>query len=122
MEVSYLITLAGVTAALDALAAEASDAQTAVDAHAGARRRGGDPKAAERAERDAALRNLAQLLTADLSLEARAARVISKVSRYRPAPGDETGAAERKALRRIADTGLPTPGTRQLRRILEGPV
>jgi hypothetical protein len=82
------------------------------------RRRGGDPSADLRAQRDGALRDFAALVGADLNLEQRAAAVISRADRYRPAPGDECGAPERRALQRLASIGLPLPGKRQLRRIL----
>jgi hypothetical protein len=74
--------------------------------------------AEKRVRRDAALRDLAQLIGADLSLEQRAAEIIVRARRYRPAPSDEQGGAERRALHRIMETGLAVPGRRQLRRIL----
>jgi hypothetical protein len=83
------------------------------------RRRGGDPMEEKRVRRDAALRDLARLISADLSLEQRAAEIIVRARRYRPAPSDDqASSAERRVLHRIAETGLPVPGRRQLRRIL----
>jgi hypothetical protein len=58
------------------------------------RSRGGDSKGEERAKRNDALRDLAQLIGADLSLEQRAQEIIRKTGRYRPAPSDESGSAE----------------------------
>lgn len=84
------------------------------------RSRGGDPWPEMRARRDEALRDLALLIAADLSLEQRAARVVDKAKRYCPTPADHSGNAERQALARIAGAGLPVPGPRQLRRILDG--
>jgi hypothetical protein len=75
--------------------------------------------AEKRIRRDAALRDLAQLIGVDLSLEQRATEILAKASRYRPAPSDDqTSSAERRALHRIMETGLAVPGRRQLRRIL----
>lgn len=85
------------------------------------RRRGGDPKAEARAERNAGVIELAQLTGAALSLGEMARQIISKATRYYPAPGDETGSAERRALHRISKTGLEVPGSvRHLERILAG--
>lgn len=81
-------------------------------------RRGGDRLPDRRRRRNEGLRDLAALLGADLSLEQRAAEVIAKAGRYRPAQLDASGSTERQALRRISDAGLPLPGRRQLRRIL----
>jgi len=86
------------------------------------RRKGGEPRRrTERREaRDCAIRDLAQTIGSDLSLEERAQEIIQRASRYRPAPCDASGSAERRALRQIAETGLPVPGERQLKRILIG--
>jgi hypothetical protein len=82
------------------------------------RHRGGEPawRARQRIERDSALRDLAQLLGADLSLDQQAALLISKITRYCPMP--EESIAERRAVQRVVEAGLRTPGRRQLRRIL----
>ena len=82
------------------------------------RRRGGDPKAAGRTERNEAVRALGALLSAELSLERQVREIICKVRRYRPAVGDENGDGERGVLHQLVDSGLPLPGTRQLKRIL----
>jgi hypothetical protein len=82
------------------------------------RPRGGDHRSDKRARRDEALRDFATLLGADLSLEDRAAQIIGKVTRYRPTARDKQGSSERRLLHRIAETGLPVPGERQMRRIL----
>jgi hypothetical protein len=70
------------------------------------------------ADRDQALAELGALVGADLSLSRRAEIVIGKIDRYRPLPVDAMGSAERRVLNRIAATGLPIPGKRQLRKIL----
>jgi delta 1-pyrroline-5-carboxylate dehydrogenase len=86
------------------------------------RRKGGEPawRAARRTERDGALRELAQLIGTDLSLEECADMIVRKATRYLAAPhcpADGDG-AERGVLARIAGTGLPVPGLRHLKRIL----
>ena len=80
--------------------------------------RGGDHRADKRTERDEALCELAWLAGADLSVDRLADAVISKANRYRPAPSDPNGSAERRALHRLSATGLSVPGKRHLRRIL----
>jgi hypothetical protein len=60
------------------------------------------------------------LLGGGLSLRRKAQQVAAKVCRYRPHPRDREGSTERRALRKIAETGVPMPGLRQLRRILSG--
>ena len=82
------------------------------------RRCGGDPKAARRTERNEAVRALGALLSAELSLERQVREIIRKVRRYRPAAGDENGDGEFGVLHQLANSGLPLPGTRQLKRIL----
>ena len=84
------------------------------------RRRGGDPKAARRTERNEAVRALGALLSTELSLERQAREIIRKLRRYRPAVGDENRDGERGVLHQLANSGLPLPGTRQLKRILAG--
>jgi hypothetical protein len=82
--------------------------------------RGGEPawRTELRAQRDSALRELAQLVGADLSLEQCAAWLIRRITTYRPLPSDASGSVERRALNRVATSGLRVPGKRQLRRIL----
>lgn len=84
------------------------------------RRRGGEPRwrAEARAKRDDALRDLAQLIGADLSLEQRATELSRRIGRYRAVPTDADGSAMRQVLHRIAKTGVPVPRLRQLKRIL----
>jgi hypothetical protein len=61
------------------------------------RNRGGDPKAAHRRERDAALCELGPLVAPGESLEKQARTIIDRLSRYRPAP-NEAG-ADRRLMR-----------------------
>jgi hypothetical protein len=82
------------------------------------RRRGGDALRDQRKRRNEALCDLGRLVGAELSLEQQAARIVAKAVRYRPAPDDRCGGAERQALLRLATSGLPLPGRRQVRRIL----
>jgi hypothetical protein len=86
------------------------------------RHKGGEAKsrADRRGLRDEALRELAELTGADLLLEQQAQEILRKTRRYRSAPADPTGSTERRALHRIAASGLPVPGLRQLKRILSG--
>jgi len=126
LDTGLLALLANTSTVLATIEAEAATAATpaldpASPTHARTRdrRRGGDPRSGRRRQRDDALCDVAALLGADLSLGQRAAEVIARARRYRPAPlDDSTGSAERKALHRLADVGLPLPGRRQLRRIL----
>jgi hypothetical protein len=82
--------------------------------------RGGEPRwrAQQRSIRDDGFRDLAELVGTDLSLEQRAQEVIRKVTRYRPTPTDQSGSPERRVLHQIAETGLPVPSLRHLKRIL----
>lgn len=82
------------------------------------RRRGGDPRPDKRARRDEALRDLARLIGADLSLQQQAVAVIRKAARYQATAADAHGTGERQALHRIAGAGLPIPQERHVRRIL----
>jgi hypothetical protein len=85
-------------------------------AEPGRRRRGGDPKAAARRERNADFRALAQLLAPGEPFEEQARIVIDRVRRYQPAPG-ETGEARRR-MARIKAIGLTIPGINRMTRIL----
>ena len=82
------------------------------------RRRGGEQprRAAARKGRDKAIRALAP---GKLSLERQAQLVAQKLTRYKPAPGDAEAQGERHWLWEIEQSGLPKPGRRQVRRILE---
>jgi hypothetical protein len=80
------------------------------------RRRGGDPKAALRRERDTAALALAQLLAPGQPFEEQARIVIGRVLRYQPAAG-EIG-AERQLMGQIRATGLPLPSADRMARIL----
>jgi len=80
-------------------------------------RRGGDPLAARRAQRDAALRQLAAAIGgADAPAERLARDLTARLVRYRPASVEVT--PERLAMRAVIDTGLPVPGIERLRKIL----
>jgi hypothetical protein len=80
--------------------------------------RGGDRRGGNRTARNLAIREYAELLGSDLSLEGKAKTIIAKHARYSPMPGDASRGGERQVLARIAATELPVPGPRQLRRIL----
>jgi hypothetical protein len=84
------------------------------------RRRGGEPqqRAMRRAERDDALRALACLIGAELSVERLVHAIHRKVHRHISAGAAEVSGAERNLLDRIA-ANSPVPGVRQLRRILQ---
>lgn len=82
-------------------------------------KRGGDHKAAARAQRNSGMRDVAQLLGVELSLERQAQLVITKTLRYQPSPSDANGSPERQALHRIASSGVPVPGSKkQVKRII----
>jgi hypothetical protein len=80
--------------------------------------RGGDRRRGNRTARNLAIREYAELLGGELSLETKAREIIARAARYRPVSGDESRGGERQVLARIAATELPVPGPRQLRRIL----
>ena len=80
------------------------------------RSRGGDQRAAERAQRDAALRQLAALLGADMPRERLARDLAGRLKRFRPMPAET--APERVLMREIITSGLPVPGPDRLARIL----
>jgi hypothetical protein len=112
----------------DELAAEIAALKARLVAVEAPKARGGDPRAAARgaravrddarAVRDEALQQLAGLLGGDLSLAAQAREIRRKATRYRPALGDESGKPERRALHRLAETGLGVPGRKQVERII----
>ena len=79
-------------------------------------RRGGDPRAARRARRDAALRALAKLTLEGGSAERQARLIADRVARYRPLPA-ETG-MPRRLMRQVVDAGLQLPGPDRIARIL----
>jgi hypothetical protein len=80
------------------------------------RRRGGDPCADKRADRDEALRALARLNGNDVPVELVARKISNRLGRYRPLP-DET-IPERVLMRAVIDTGLPVPSAERIRKIL----
>jgi len=87
----------------------------------GLRRRRGEP-GGRTSGRDAALRALDRLLAADFPVEQRRLREIRRSAlRYQgpahnPARSDSP---KRTLLRQIADSGLPIPKERQLRKIIK---
>jgi hypothetical protein len=82
------------------------------------RPRGGDQRAAERAQRDAALRRLAVLIGADMPMERFARDLAARLKRFRPMPVET--APERLLMREIVASGLQVPGPDRLARILRG--
>jgi hypothetical protein len=123
IEPSWLAMLAHTEIVLSAIDPSANSALASNAMSPAQRHRGGDHQHASRADRNAAIREYASLLGADLSLEETAAAIISKADRYRPMPGDDACSGERQALHRIAASGLRVPKTtRQVRRIIAGEV
>jgi len=82
----------------------------------GAPIRGGDPHARRRRERDAALREAAQVLAPGQPPEVQARIIVGRLSRYRRMP-DET-AADRIVLDRIKASGLEPPGVDRTAKII----
>ena len=82
------------------------------------RPRGGDRRAAERAQRDAALRRLAAMMDANVPIERLARDLAGRLARFRPMPVETT--PERRLMREIVASGLPLPGPDRLARILRG--
>ena len=82
------------------------------------RPRGGDPHAAERAQRDAALRQLAVLVGPSVSTERLARTLAGRLARFQPMPAET--APDRVLMREIVESGLPVPGPDRLARILRG--
>ena len=83
----------------------------------GLTRRGQSMEAAQQIqERDARLLDYAELLGGDLSLEQRAATMVSRLRRYSPA--EDEVSPERLAMRRVVSVGVGIPGARQVRRII----
>jgi hypothetical protein len=80
------------------------------------RRRGGDPKAALRRERDAAFCALARLLAPGQPFEEQARLVINRQRRYQPVAG-ETG-EDRQLMAQIKASGLAVPSLNRMARIL----
>ncbi len=80
------------------------------------RSRGGDLRSAERARRDAALRQLAVMMGTDVPAERFARTLAALLARYRPA-ATET-APDRVLMREIVAGGVPVPGPDRLARIL----
>lgn len=109
-------------AGLMRLVADAHTALAALDAvaeDAGAtapQPRGGDPRATERAQRDAALRRLAAVTGADVPTERVARDLAGRLARYCPMPAET--APERLLMREIVTSGPPVPGPDRLARIL----
>ena len=85
---------------------------------AASRPRGGDQRAAERAQRDAALRQLAMLMGADIPTEPLARHLAGRLKRFRPMPAET--APDRVLMQQIITSGLPVPGPDRLARILRG--
>ena len=83
---------------------------------AASRPRGGDQRAAERAQRDTALRQLAALIGADMPRERLARDLVGRLARFRPMPTET--ALDRALMREIVASGLPVPGPDRLARIL----
>ena len=83
----------------------------------GLTRRGQSTEAAQQIqERDARLLDYAELLGGDLSLEQRAATMVSRLRRYIPA--EDEVSPERLAMRRVVSVGVCISGARQVRRII----
>jgi hypothetical protein len=80
------------------------------------RNRGGDPKAAHRRERDAAVCALARLWAPGRPIEEQARIVIDRVRRYQPAAG-EIG-VDRQFMSQIRAAGLPLPTVDRVARII----
>jgi hypothetical protein len=112
-----LALLGDVGTALAALDATALAPVFVSQDEAARRRRGGDPHAEKRAERDAALRELAATMGDDVPVERRAREIATRMARYRPA-AEETS-DERLLMRQIIDTGLAVPKPDRLKRIIK---
>jgi hypothetical protein len=80
------------------------------------RRRGGDPRADKRQQRNEDIRALARLTGNGKPLPQVAQDLITRCERYQPMP--EETSPDRILLRRISDTGLPVPRKRRLIDIL----
>ena len=113
VEPAFLYLIAGVQAALGAI-------DTANNSAPGFGASGrAECNTAGRAQRNSGMRDIAQLLGAELSLERKAQLVIAKSHRYQPSPSDLNGSPERQALHRIASSGVPVPSSKkQVKRII----
>jgi hypothetical protein len=80
------------------------------------RRRGGDPLAAARAQRDDALRRLGALAGNGEPAERVARALVERLDRYTPAPNETS--RERQLLRQVVDAGLRVPSAQRIRKIL----
>ena len=80
------------------------------------KRRGGDPQAQQRRQRDEDIRALARLTGGGKPLPQVAQDLIKRCERYQPMPKETS--PDRVLLRRISDTGLPVPRKRRLIDIL----
>jgi hypothetical protein len=84
-------------------------------------RRGGDPLAQQRRDRDGALRVLAREMYGDGKLDEQQTReILAKAKRYRPSADAPPASPVRLQLHRIAASGLSLPGLRQAMRIVNG--
>ncbi len=80
------------------------------------RRRGGDRQSETRRRRDEALVALAGMIAPGASIRRQAEQVVSRLSRYHPAPHEE--APDRVLMAEITATGLSLPGVDQIRKII----
>jgi hypothetical protein len=81
-------------------------------------RRGGDPYADKRAQRDDTLCALADLVGGDAPGEEIARQIASRLARFHPMPNETE--PERLLMRQVIDAGLPVPGPDRIARIIRG--
>jgi hypothetical protein len=105
IELAWLNAIAGINAALAALDAEAAPVK----------RRGGDPHAEQRRQRDEAIRALASLTGFGKPIEQQAQAIAQRLDRYQPMSTETI--PERRLVQKIKNTGLPV-GQRRIRKIL----
>jgi hypothetical protein len=106
IDAGLLSVAANAGAVLDML--DALDADTS--------RRGGDPRAEQRAERDEDIRTLAALLGSAGSVQQRAAYLADRLVRFRAMPNETS--PERVLMESIVKNEAGTPGAERIRKIL----
>jgi hypothetical protein len=78
-------------------------------------KRGGDPRAQQRRQRDSGIRALARLVGNGKPLGRQAQEIAGSLARYRPMPQETS--PERRLMQEIAEAGLPI-GADRIRKIL----
>jgi hypothetical protein len=105
IELAWLNAIAGINAALAALDAEAAPVK----------RRGGDPQAQQRRQRDEDISALARLSGKGKPIEQQARDIAQRLDRYRPMSTETI--PERRLMQKIKNSKLPV-GQRRIRKIL----